>query len=120
MENESARESAQRLVKTLEALAKDGLDEVERGAAMFKACLEAIEEVHPLSDVVLYDVDEAAEILRVSVGTVRQRTRAGKPTWDHTRVGGHVRFTPEHLTTIVENGAVRAITPRRSSRRSFE
>lgn len=46
----------------------------------------------------LHDYEEAAEILRVKVSWLQQRIK----TVPHTKLGGTVYFTEEHLRRIVD------------------
>ena len=55
----------------------------------------------------LRDVNEAAALLRVSVATVRRRTRAGKVVWPHTRIGDRVLFSEADIEAIVAQSAMK-------------
>jgi excisionase family DNA binding protein len=65
----------------------------------------------------LLSVEEAAAYLNIPVRTLRNWVGQGKVP--HTRIGKHVRFTPEHLAQIVAAGERPVVErPRRSGARS--
>jgi excisionase family DNA binding protein len=62
----------------------------------------------------LYTIPEAAEILHVPEGWLRKKVTAG--VVPHTRLGKHVRFTADHLQTIVRQGEpIEPVGPARST-----
>jgi excisionase family DNA binding protein len=74
----------------------------------------------------LFTISEAAALLNVPDGWLRKKVSARDVP--HTRLGKHVRFTPEHLRAVItagESGSDRSVetAPRRGlsqrSRRSL-
>ena len=62
----------------------------------------------------LLSITEAAIYLNVPEGWLRKKVSAkGVP---FTRIGKHVRFTPEHLAAIVANGQSPSAGPRARGR----
>jgi excisionase family DNA binding protein len=52
----------------------------------------------------LFGIADAAALLRVPEGWLRKKVTAGAVP--HSRLGKHVRFTPDHLRRIVAAGEV--------------
>jgi len=52
--------------------------------------------------ITLYDLDEAAAILRVTPSWLRERTRPGNPVFPCEKMGRATMFTPAQLAEIVE------------------
>jgi excisionase family DNA binding protein len=59
----------------------------------------------------LFTIAEAAHLLNVPVGWLSKKVSAHEIP--HTRLGKHVRFTPEHVDLIIEAGEQRphAVSP---------
>lgn len=62
----------------------------------------------------LLNIEEAAAYLGVAKRTLQDKVRLGLVP--HTRIFRHVRFTPEHLAQIIEDGASAPVRPRSTAR----
>ena len=61
-----------------------------------------------LAPPVVFTIAEAARLLHVPVGWLSKKVTAHEVP--HTRLGKHVRFTPEHLQLIIAAGEQRPRT----------